>query len=84
MGLALVRTRVTGPVDVPAALIDDGLNLAGDAGVGLVWHSGALAVTLAFGLTLVPSAQRLVVDRAAYVLPSRVEPWMSLGFGYTL
>jgi len=23
-------------------------------------------------------------DRAAYVLPSRVEPWMSLGFGYTL
>ncbi len=84
VGLALVRTRVTGPVDVPAALIDDGLNLAGDAGVGLVWHSGVLAVTLAFGLTLVPSAQRLVVDRAAYVLPSRVEPWMSLGFGYTL
>lgn len=83
-GLALVHTRVTGPVDVPAALVDDGLNLAADVGTGLTWHSGALVVTLAFGLTLVPSGQTLVVDAAAYGLPARIEPWMSLGFGFTL
>lgn len=83
-GLALVHTRVTGPVDVPVALVDDGLNLAADAGAGLTWHSGALVVTLAFGLTLVPSGQTLVVVDAAYGLPARIEPWMSLGFGYML
>ena len=83
-GLALLHTRVTGPVDAPAPLEDSALNLGADAAVGLAWYSASLVVTVSFGATVVPSSQELVVDVARYDLPARAELWTGLGIGFTL
>jgi hypothetical protein len=83
-GLAMLHTRVTGPVGVPAPLVDNALNLGADVAAGLAWYSESLVVNLSFGVTLVPSSQELVVDVARYDLPARAELWTGLGIGFTL
>ena len=74
LGLAVVHTKVIGPVDAPAPLTDNALNLGADAVVGLAWHSESLVVTLQFGATIVPTTQELEVEDARYELPARAEP----------
>lgn len=83
-GVALVHSRVTGPVDDPTPMEANAYSLGADGALGVAWHSASLVVTLWFGATVVPFEQRLEVGAAGYDLPVRAELWTSLGIGFTL
>ena len=75
-GAARVNTRFTREVTMTT---NERSSFGLDATATIVWRSGLIASTLAFGMTMIPVERRIVVDTTAFVVPARVEPWFGLG-----